>query len=121
MALDDVSLTVGEGEIVALVGESGSGKSTLGRAVVGLERLDEGKALFDGVEYACMSERSLRKLRPQMHLVLQDPYQSLDRRQTVRQCLVEAVRVHLARPERSVFVREDAPPSASVMVWSGRG
>jgi peptide/nickel transport system ATP-binding protein len=77
VALDDVSLTVGEGEIVALVGESGSGKSTLGRAVVGLERLDGGKAMFDGVEYARMSERALRRLRPQMHLVLQDPYQSL--------------------------------------------
>jgi peptide/nickel transport system ATP-binding protein len=77
MALDDVSLTVGEGEIVALVGESGSGKSTLGRAVVGLERLDSGKALFEGVEYSRMSERAMRKLRPQMHLVLQDPYQSL--------------------------------------------
>ena len=77
MALDDVSLSVGEGEILALVGESGSGKSTLGRVVVGLERLDDGKALFNGVEYAHMSERALRKLRPQMHLVLQDPYQSL--------------------------------------------
>jgi ABC-type glutathione transport system ATPase component len=76
MALADVSLSVGEGEIVALVGESGSGKSPLGRAVVGLERLDEAR-LFDSVEYACMSERSIRKLRPQMHLVLQDPYQSL--------------------------------------------
>jgi len=77
VALDDVSLKVGEGEIVALVGESGSGKSTLGRAVVGLERLDAGKAMFHGVEYAHMSERAMRKLRPQMHLVLQDPYQSL--------------------------------------------
>ena len=76
-ALDDVSLSVGEGEILTLVGESGSGKSTLGRAVVGVERLDRGEAVFEGVEYARASERALRRLRRRMHLVLQDPYQSL--------------------------------------------
>ena len=76
-ALDDVSLSVGEGEIVALVGESGSGKSTLGRVVVGLERLESGEAEFEGIEYSRMRERPLRRLRRRMHLVLQDPYQSL--------------------------------------------
>ena len=76
-ALDDVSLAVGPGEIIALVGESGSGKSTLGRAVVGLERLDAGELVFEGVEYSRMAERPLRRLRRNMHLVLQDPYQSL--------------------------------------------
>ena len=57
VALDDVSLAVGEGQIVALVGQSGSGKSTLGRVVAGLERLDAGEAIFAGTEYARMRER----------------------------------------------------------------
>ena len=77
VALDDVSLAVGDQGIVALVGESGSGKSTLGRAIVGLERLDRGEAVFEGDEYSCCSEREMRRLRRRMHLVLQDPYQSL--------------------------------------------
>src|SRR5688500_5226510 len=89
VALDDVSLAVGEGQIVALVGESGSGKSTLGRVVVGLERLDAGEAVFDGIEYSRMRERPLRRLRRSMHLVLQDPYQSLHPGMRVAQAVAE--------------------------------
>jgi peptide/nickel transport system ATP-binding protein len=77
VALDDVTLGVGRGEITALVGESGSGKSTLGRIVVALERLDRGETIFEDVEYSRFPERKLRRLRRRMHLVLQDPYQSL--------------------------------------------
>ena len=74
VALDDVSLTGVQSEIVALVGESGSGKSTLGRVVVALERLDRGQRTFEKVEYSRLPERKLQRLRQRMHLVLQDPY-----------------------------------------------
>jgi peptide/nickel transport system ATP-binding protein len=92
-ALDDVSLAVGEGQLVALVGESGSGKSTLGRVVVGLERLDAGEAIFAGTEYSRMRERPLRRLRREMHLVLQDPYQSLHPGMRVGEAVAEPLAI----------------------------
>ena len=92
-ALDDVSLAVGAGELVALVGESGSGKSTLGRVVVGLERLDAGEAVFAGTEYSRMRERPLRRLRREMHLVLQDPYQSLHPGMRVGEAVAEPLAI----------------------------
>ncbi len=76
-AVDDVSLTVEEGEVVALVGESGAGKSTLARLILGLEKPDAGTVRFDGRDLASLSRRELRQARHRMHLVLQDPYQSL--------------------------------------------
>jgi ABC-type glutathione transport system ATPase component len=75
--VDGVSLTVEEREVVALVGESGAGKSTLARLILGLERPDAGTVRFDGVDLATLSGSELRRARQRMHLVLQDPYQSL--------------------------------------------
>ena len=105
-ALDDVSLAVGEAEIVALVGESGSGKSTLGRAVVGLERLDRGRILFEGVEYSRMPERTLRHLRRRMHLVLQDPYQSLHPGMRIGAAVAEPLEIAGTGDARSPRVAE---------------
>ncbi|HEX4223623.1 MAG TPA: ATP-binding cassette domain-containing protein, partial [Pseudonocardiaceae bacterium] len=76
-AVDGVSLTVPEGEVVGLVGESGSGKSTLARAAVGLAPVASGRVLLDGRPVP------LRGPRRPVQLVFQDPYSSLDPRMTV--------------------------------------
>ena len=76
-ALSNASLAVARGEIVCLVGESGAGKSTLGRVLVGLERPDSGQVWFEGHDLTTLSDRQLRKIRPRMHVIFQDPYASL--------------------------------------------
>ncbi len=76
-AVTDLDLSVAPGEIVALVGESGAGKSTVARLILGMERAEKGDIIFEGQELSRARERTLRRARRRMHLVFQDPYQSL--------------------------------------------
>jgi oligopeptide/dipeptide ABC transporter ATP-binding protein len=82
-AVDGVNLEVEEGQVVGIVGESGSGKSTLGRALLRLLRPTAGRVLVDGQDITKWSDRRMRSLRPQLQLVFQDPYGSLNPRMTV--------------------------------------
>ncbi|MGN6821035.1 MAG: dipeptide ABC transporter ATP-binding protein [Sphingomonas sp.] len=75
--IDDVTLDVREGEIVALVGASGSGKTTLGRAALGLKPLAGGRILFDGNDIATLGRAGERAFRRDAQLVFQDPFSSL--------------------------------------------
>ncbi len=105
-AVDDVSLTVEEGEVVALVGESGAGKSTLARLILGLDKPDEGTVRFDGQDLAALSRRELRQARQRMHLVLQDPYQSLHPGLRVESLVAEPLALRATpRATRSEAVR----------------
>jgi ABC-type glutathione transport system ATPase component len=92
-AVSGVSLTVAEGEIVALVGESGAGKSTVGRMVLGLERPDEGQVLVQGVDVGRLRGRVRRRVRRRMHLILQDPYESLHPGMRVGEAVAEPLAI----------------------------
>jgi len=93
-AVDGVSFDLDRGQTLGLVGESGCGKSTLGRCLLRLYRPDAGEMWFEGVDLAQLDDRGLQPYRKRMQVVLQDPYSSLDPRQTVGSALLEVLTVH---------------------------
>jgi peptide/nickel transport system ATP-binding protein/oligopeptide transport system ATP-binding protein len=93
-AVDDVSFDIGEGETLGLVGESGSGKSTTGYCILQLLKPTEGSVRFMGKELTALSRSDLRELRREMQIVFQDPYSSLNPRQTVGKIVEEPMYVH---------------------------
>lgn len=106
-AVQDFSLTVKPAEIVALVGESGAGKSTLARLVLALERPDSGEVRFRDVDMAQLSRGQLRRHRQQMHLILQDPYQSLHPGMRVAQLVAEPLVIGATpKGDRAALVTE---------------
>lgn len=93
-AVDGVSLTVKRGETMGLVGESGSGKSTFGRAIMRLIDITKGQIQYDGQDITNLSGKKLRPYRRKMQMVFQDPYSSLDPRQTIGSTLSEPIYIH---------------------------
>ncbi len=99
-AVDGVDLDVGQGQIVALVGESGSGKSTTARAILRLVEPTGGTVSFAGADVLSLRGRELHRYRRRAQIIFQDPYESLNPRQTVYAAVAEGLGVHgLARDE----------------------
>lgn len=97
-AVDDVSFDVYPGRTVGIVGESGCGKTTMGRTILRLYSVTGGEVKFNGYDLGKMKARELRKIRPQIQMIFQDPYSSLSPRLTVGEIIGEAVREHRIVP-----------------------
>lgn len=105
-AVRDVSLTLHEGEVLALVGESGCGKSMLCRSIMKLlpqnARITSGSITVNGVDITTYRERDMRRLRGKVFsMIFQDPLTALDPAMPVGRQIAEAVRTHRGRMERS--------------------
>lgn len=93
-AVDGVSFTIDKGEVFGLVGESGSGKTTIGKTILRLVQKTEGEVKFKGQDVHALSKEELRKHRPNMQLVFQDPFSSLNPRMRIGEALGEPMLAH---------------------------
>jgi peptide/nickel transport system ATP-binding protein len=107
-AVSDVSFDVFEGETLGLVGESGCGKSTTGRTIMQLIRATSGKVVFDDLELTSMQGETLRRVRPRLQMIFQDPISSLNPRRRVRDIVAEPLAIWGAGTsrDRQLKVRE---------------
>lgn len=101
-AVDGISFDVFAGETLSLVGESGCGKTTVGRSILRLIEPTAGTIRFSGADLLAMDKKTLRARRRDLQIVFQDPYASLNPRQTVGQMLAEALEVHGVVPRHEV-------------------
>ncbi len=103
--LKSVSLAIPQGKTLGLVGESGSGKSTLARAIMRLQKITSGEIFYGGEDVSMFSARMPLRLRGKVQMIFQNPYASLNPRQTIFSILSEPLEIHF--PKMSATERKD--------------
>ena len=93
-AVNNVDLTIMQGETLGLVGESGCGKSTLGRCIARLYKPTAGKIHYQGADLASLGQNALLPYRRDIQMIFQDPMESLNARHTVQEILEEPLVIH---------------------------
>jgi len=107
-ALDQIDLDIRPGETLGVVGESGCGKTTLGRSLLRLVPASSGQVLFEGQDILRLDKTDLRRLRPEMQIVFQNPFSSLNPRLNVLDLVAEPLRTHTRLKEAERAARVEA-------------
>lgn len=107
-AVDGLSFAIEEGETLGLVGESGCGKTTVGRLILRLIEPTEGKIFFKNTNILELNKKDLRRLRPKMQIIFQDPDSSLDPRMKIGESIAEPLKLYkiVSKNEREEKISE---------------
>lgn len=100
-AVDDVTFSIERGKTLGIVGESGCGKSTTGRCIIRLLEPTSGQVIFDGHDITSLNKSQMIKMRKNMQIIFQDPYSSLNPRNTVSQIIAAPIKQNKMMPGAS--------------------